>query len=118
MRVARVMKAMPNSKKLQAKHTHMKGRVVQSKIGKMFQVLKGTRDRTSGRLRAEHLMKSKRGKVVSKRKSAQGKRQFKHIVKWVEALGRARKDLGLRGFHVIKKGSALHKKAKELLGTK
>ena len=51
--------------------------------------------------------KSKSGKIVSAKKSALGKKS-----KWIAAVNKARKALGVKGFVAIKKGSALYKKAK------
>merc|ERR1719421_2162125 len=58
-------------------------------------------------------MKSKSGKLVSKKKYAAGKKAYKHIKAWTEAVQKARKELGVKGFMAVKKGSALYKKAKE-----
>merc|ERR1719261_395569 len=58
-------------------------------------------------------MNSKTGKVISKKKHATGKKAYKHIKAWTEAVQKARKELGVKGFVAIKKGSALYKKARE-----
>merc|ERR1719214_568573 len=58
-------------------------------------------------------MKSKTGKVVTKKSHAAGKKAYKNIKGWTEAVQKARKELGVKGFVAIKKGSALYKKAKE-----
>ena len=63
--------------------------------------------RSKGGLKKESLIKNKHGKVVSKKMSAKGKAN-----KWIKAVAAARKALGVKGFVVIKKGSALYKKAK------
>merc|ERR1719446_592369 len=55
------------------------------------------------------ISKTKGGKIVSSKKSALGKKN-----KWIAAVNKARKALGVKGFVVIKKGSALYKKAKSL----
>merc|ERR1719217_868552 len=57
---------------------------------------------------AASLTKNKHGKVVSKKRSAFGKKS-----PWIAAVAKARKALGLKGFVAIKKGSALYKKAQE-----
>merc|ERR1719240_195744 len=60
------------------------------------------------------LIKNKAGKIVSKKKSAAAKKRFATTIKgWLEAVQKARKELGVKGFVAIKKGSALYKKAKE-----
>merc|ERR1719217_1804102 len=58
-------------------------------------------------------MKSKTGKGVTKKSHAAGKKAYKNIKGWTEAVQKARKELGVKGFVAVKKGSALYKKAKE-----
>merc|ERR1711943_98915 len=79
--------------------------------GRMAKVLvfRGSKEKTVGGMTASSLTKNKHGKVVSKKKSAFGKKSL-----WIAAVTKARKALGLKGFVAIKKGSALYKKAKEL----
>jgi len=60
-------------------------------------------------------MKNKAGKVVSKKSSAAGKKAYSRVKKWAEALSKARKALGLKGFVAIKKGSPLYTKTKALV---
>ena len=74
-----------------------------------LRVWKGELKKTSGGLTKGDLIKNKRGKIVSKKRSAFGKKSA-----WIAAVTKARKALGLKGFVAIKKGSALYKKAKEL----
>merc|ERR1719240_1561896 len=66
------------------------------------------------------LMKNKRGKIVSKRASAAGKRRFHQIKDWVDALMKARSSLNLKGFVAINGqslvGKALYVKTKALRG--
>merc|ERR1719158_2573403 len=66
------------------------------------------------------LMKNKRGKVVSKRASAAGKRRFHQIKGWMEAFVKARSSLNLKGFVAINGaslvGKALYVKTKALYG--
>merc|ERR1740133_729218 len=57
---------------------------------------------------AANLTKNKIGRVVSKKKSALGKKNS-----WMIAVQKARKALKIKGFVAIKKGSELYKKAKE-----
>merc|ERR1719160_1185887 len=65
-------------------------------------------------------MRNKRGKIVSKRQSAHGKRSYKNIKDWVDAIVKTRASLGLRGFVAINGrtlvGKALYVKAKALCG--
>merc|ERR1719379_648994 len=59
-------------------------------------------------------MKNSQGRIVSKKASAAGKKKYASIKGWIEAVSKARKELGVKGFVAIKKGSALYKKAKEI----
>merc|ERR1712146_304555 len=68
-------------------------------------VFKGLTMKTKDGLKKDSLVKNKHGKVVSKKMSARGKAS-----KWIKAVTAARKALGIKGFAVIKKGSALYKK--------
>merc|ERR1711988_1191029 len=78
-------------------------------------VFRGTKEKTVGGLKADMLIKNKRGKVVSKRQSAAGKRRFANIKPWTEALMAARKALHVQGFHAVNgkslQGKALYFKA-------
>merc|ERR1712025_1229525 len=59
------------------------------------------------------LVKSKTGKIVSKKMSALAKKRYASgIGKWTKAVQKARTELGVKGFVAIKKGTALYKKAK------
>merc|ERR1719272_979913 len=76
-------------------------------------VFSGSKEKTYTGLKKSDLMKSKTGKVVSKKQHAAGKKAYKNIKGWTDAVQKARKELGVKGFVPIKKGSALYKKAKE-----
>merc|ERR1712139_11177 len=72
------------------------------------------KEKTYGGLTKSDLMKNKAGKIVSKKASAASKKRFAKVLKpWNDAVQKARKELGLKGFVAIKKGSALYKKARE-----
>jgi len=60
------------------------------------------------------LVKNKRGKIVTKKQAANGKKAYANIKGWTLAVQKARKALGVKGFVAIKKGTPLYKKAKEL----
>merc|ERR1711937_34077 len=77
-------------------------------------VFKGRKEKTLSGLSKSDLIKNSQGKIVSKKASAAGKKKYKNIKGWIEAVQKARKELGVKGFVPIKKGSALYKKAKEL----
>ena len=65
---------------------------------------------------ADPALKNKRGKVVSKSKSAAGKKSFANIKGWFTAVQQAKKALGGSGFVAIggktAQGKALYSKAK------
>ena len=69
----------------------------------------GKMDTTASGLKKTELAQSKSGKIVSKKKSALGKQS-----PWIAAVQKARKELKIKGFAVVKKGTPLYKKAKEL----
>ena len=56
---------------------------------------------------------NKNGKLVSKKQHAHGKKAFKNIRGWTQAVSKARKALGITGFCAVKKGTPLYKKARE-----
>merc|ERR1719284_2249839 len=64
-------------------------------------VLRGLKEKTNSGLTREKLMKNKRGKVVSKKSSASGKRAFKNIQDWVSSVVAARKALQVTGFVAV-----------------
>merc|ERR1711904_647927 len=73
----------------------------------------GKLSKTKSGLTKADLVKSKSGKIVSKKKQAKGKALYtKYASKWISAVSKARKALGLKGFVVIKKGTPLYTKAK------
>merc|ERR1719271_22149 len=76
-------------------------------------VFRGGKEKTSSGLKKSDIMKSKTGKLVSKKSHAAGKKAYKNIKGWTDAVQKARKELGVKGFVAVKKGSALYKKAKE-----
>merc|ERR1712139_327504 len=79
-------------------------------------VFRGNKQKTPGGLKKTDLIKSKSGKIVSKKSSAAGKKAYAHIKGWTTAVQKARKALGVKGFQAVKKGSPLYKKAKEIYG--
>ena len=94
--------------------------------GSRRQVWNGTRQKTNGGndrsvfirtplypLPPAGLMQNKNGKIVSKARHAFGKRQYKNIRGWTQAVSKARKALGITGFCAVKKGTPLYAKARE-----
>merc|ERR1712087_303035 len=87
-----------------------------SKIGKKASVFGGTKVKTVGGLQKSDVKKNKFGKIVSKRRSDFGKRQFKRIAGWVSAVKKARSALNIKGMVPVNgktaQGKALYAKAK------
>merc|ERR1719229_317560 len=84
-------------------------------------VFSGRKEKTTSGLKKSDLIKSKTGKVVSKKASARAKRVYANsgLKKWADAFKKARKELGLKGFVAIggksAEGKALYAKVKSLL---
>merc|ERR1739848_967392 len=118
------MKAMKSMKKKSAMKSMRKKAMKVSKIARgkraKSSVFRGTKAATSGGLKKSDLTKNKDGKVVSKKRSAAGKRLYQKngLAKWTKAVQQAKKSLGIKGFQVIggktSKGQALLKKARSL----
>merc|ERR1712178_63087 len=101
------MKAMKAMKKKAV------SKIAKGKFAKSV-VFRGTKAKTVGGLTKSDLVVNKRGKIVSKKTAAHGKKQYANIKGWTVAVQKARKALGVKGLVAVKKGSALYKKAKEL----
>ena len=81
------------------------------KRGSRRQVWNGTAQKTSGGLTRNDLMKNKRGKIVSKKKSAAGKVKYNTkfgLKQWNACFMEARKVCGIQGFVPCKKGTKLY----------
>merc|ERR1719324_401614 len=94
MKAMKAMKKKPISAKLAKRHAF---------FGKI--------DKTASGLKKTDLVESKKGKIVSKKKSLLGKKS-----PWIAAVQKARKELKIKGFAAIKKGTPFYKKAKEFYG--
>merc|ERR1712050_484106 len=83
--------------------------------GTRAQVFRGSRQKvkTTGQSKQD-LMKNKRGKIISKKQHAFGKRSYKNIRSWTKAFMQARKNLGLTGFVPCKKGSRFYKECMKI----
>merc|ERR1712228_604413 len=90
----------------------MKAKKVSARLAKRH-VFAGKSTKTHGGLKKTDLVKSKSGKIVSKKKSARGKAS-----PWIAAVKAARSALKIKGFCAIKKGTPLYNKAKELFKKK
>merc|ERR1719436_827846 len=84
-------------------------------------VFSGRKERTVSGLGKADLVKSKSGRVVSKKASARAKRSYANsrLQAWAQACKKARKELGITGFVAIggktAAGKALYAKVKSLL---
>merc|ERR1719284_2155000 len=85
----------------------MKKKPVSAKLAKRHAFF-GKIDKTKTGLKRSDLVQNKHGRVVSKKNSLRGKRS-----PWIAAVQKARKELKIKGFSVIKKGTPLYAKAKE-----
>ena len=81
--------------------------------GTSRQVWNGSRQKNKSGLTKSDFMLNKNGRLVSKKKHAAGRRSYKNIRGWTQAVSKARKALGITGFCAVKKGTALYKKARE-----
>merc|ERR1711962_1393599 len=113
----KAMKAKATMKKAMKKKAKRVSIVARGR-GAKGRVFSGKKVRTSGGLKKSSLMRNKHGRVVSKKLHAQGKKAYKNVQKFANAVKAARKALGVRGFVPIggktAKGQALLKKARSL----
>merc|ERR1712173_96651 len=90
-----------------------------SQTGSYRQVWNGSKLYTKGGLMKKDLVLNKRGKVISKKMAAAGKKSGANIQGWCKAVQEARKELKITGFVALNKGAqgvAIYKKAKEIYG--
>ena len=106
MKAMKAMKAMAAMKAMKA----MKKTPISAKLAKRHAFF-GKIGKTQSGLSKTDLVQNKHGKVVSKKNSLRGKKS-----PWIAAVNQARKELKIKGFAVIKKGTPLYKKAKEIYG--
>merc|ERR1711929_50304 len=110
--MGKAKKAMKAMKKAKRVSKMGKGR------GAKARVFRGQKAKTSGGLRKSSLIKNKHGRVVSKKAHAHGKKAYRNVAKFANAVKAARKALGIKGFVPIggktSKGQALLKKARSL----
>merc|ERR1711994_624248 len=84
-------------------------------------VFRGLKQKTSGGLTKESLIKNKHGRIVNKAASARAKKTMSPAFKaFGEATKKARKELGITGFCPVggktAQGKALYAKVKSILG--
>merc|ERR1719199_2493670 len=101
------MKAMKAAKAMKAMNKKTVSKIAKGRLAKVM-VFRGSKAKTVGGMTAKDLTKNKHGKVVSKKRSAFGKKS-----PWIQAVAKAREALKITGFAAIKKGTPLYAKAKE-----
>merc|ERR1712097_32221 len=108
MGMAKAMKAMKAMAAMKAMKA-MKKKAISARLAKRHAFF-GKLDKTATGLKKTDLVKNKSGKIVSKKRSAMGKKNT-----WIVAVNKARAFLKIKGFTVVKKGTPLYKKAKEFM---
>ena len=103
----KAMKAMKAAKAVKAMKKKVVSKIAKGRYAKAL-VFRGSKEKTYTGLKASDLVKSKSGKIVSKKQSARMKKS-----PWIAAVKKARAALKIKGFYAIKKGSPLYIKAKE-----
>jgi len=88
-----------NVKRAKAKPVSKVARGKRSKVS-VFHGFKG-KLKTSGGLTKEMLFRNKKGRIVSKNKSAEGTRKYKNIRGWIDAVMEARANLRVEGFCAV-----------------
>jgi len=119
-RTMKVTKVMKGTDVMKAKKEPSKAMKVMkvSKIGTgkyaRLRVFRGYTEKTSGGLKKVDLTRNRIGRIVSTRTSARSKVNYAStLAKWTQALMKAREALGIKGFVVVTKGSAVYEKAQE-----
>merc|ERR1712117_748048 len=115
------MKAMKAPKAMKAMKVKKVSAIAKGKRAKLA-VFSGKKAKTVGGLTKATLTKNKSGKIVSKSRSADGKKRFASsaLKKWCDATRQARKQLGIKGCCAVggktAQGKALYAKVKSILG--
>merc|ERR1711924_472486 len=104
MKTMKAMKAMAAMKAMKA----MKKKPVSFRLARRH-LFAGKISKTASGMTKGDFVQNKSGKIVSKTRSALSKKS-----PWIAAVQKARKELKIKGFAAIKKGTPLYKKAKEL----
>merc|ERR1719189_1090498 len=107
MKMAPAMKAMKAAKTMKAKPMKaMKVSAIAKGKRARTSVFSGKKVKTQSGLKKTDLIKSKSGKIVSKKASAASKKNFQgsRIQKWMKACAAARKELKITGFVALNSG--------------
>merc|ERR1719295_1343774 len=111
MKSMKAMKAMKAMKVMKAMKAMKVSKIAKGKRSKAS-VFFGTKEKTASGHKKSDLMKSKKGKIVTRKAHAAGKKAYSNVKGWIEAVQKARKELGIKGFVAIKKGTPFYKAAK------
>merc|ERR1712188_56150 len=112
-KMGKAMKTMAAMKAMRAMKKKAVSKIAKGRMAKVV-VFRGSKAKTTSGLTKSDLVKNKAGRIVSKKQQAKGKALYANFAKkWISAVQKARKTLGLKGFVAIKKGSPLYQKAKE-----
>merc|ERR1739844_147031 len=112
--------AMKSMKGMKAMKKRAASKVARGRFRKAL-VFRGSKQKTSGGLTKESLIKNKHGRIVNKAASARAKKTMSPAFKaFGEATKKARKELGITGFCPVggktAQGKALYAKVKSILG--
>merc|ERR1719401_3379578 len=117
MKKSSAMKATKGTKTMKAMKAKRVTKIAKGPLAKAV-VLRGGKEKTSGGLKVDMLMRNKRGKITSKKAHANVLKRFGNIRGWAEAVQAARKALQVTGFVAINgktaQGKVLYTKAKAL----
>ena len=108
--MAKAMRAAMKARKAMKKSVIAKGK--RAKVS----VFRGTKLKTQSGIFKKDLMRNSQGKIVSRKASQNGKKRYANIRNWIQAVSKARKALGLKGFVGINgetaQGRALYARAR------
>merc|ERR1712083_282700 len=94
------MKKMGSMKKAMRKMAKKVSKIAKGKRARAS-VWAGGKVKTASGLKKSDLKKNKRGKIVTHKSSAAGRKNYKNISGWVSATRQARKELKIKGFLAI-----------------
>merc|ERR1712185_52049 len=98
------MKAMKAAKAMKAMKAKKVSKIAKGKNARSV-VFRGNKEKTLTGLKKTDLMRNKRGKIVSKKAHASALKKYSNVKGWIQAVQKARKALGVKGFSALKKGS-------------
>merc|ERR1712157_613576 len=104
---------------MKAKKAMKVSKIARGKMARAV-VFRGGKEKTGSGMTKDQLVKSKSGKIVSKKASARAKKAYatSPLKKWMEALKAARKQLNISGFAACggttAQGKALYAKTKSI----